>query len=85
MPASMLPATEICTPPWNPLVDGLPAWKAAPARTMRSVTSRPWSGSATIRSCSTTVADAGAPHVHERRGGFHRHRLLEIADGQLPR
>ena len=28
------------------------------------------------------LADAGAPHVHERRGRLHRHRLLEIADGQ---
>ena len=54
MPASMLPATVICTPPWNPLLPGLPAWKAPPARMMRSVTSRPWSGSSTIRSCSTT-------------------------------
>ena len=28
------------------------------------------------------LADAGAPHVHEWRGCFDRHRLLEIADGQ---
>ena len=29
-------------------------------------------------------ADAGAPHVHEGRGGFHRHRLLEIPDAPAP-
>ena len=31
------------------------------------------------------LADAGAPHVHDRRRGFDRHRLLEVADAERPR
>ena len=40
-PASIPPATEMLTPPWKPLLFGLPVWTAEPANRIRSVTSRP--------------------------------------------
>ncbi len=52
-PYEMPPATEMADPRW-PAGLALPVWTAAPARSTRSVTLRPWSGSSTMRSFSTT-------------------------------
>ena len=52
-PNGRLPATPVKTDPGMLLLFGV-SCTAAPARTMRSVTWRPWSGSSRIRSCSTT-------------------------------
>jgi hypothetical protein len=76
----MPPATVMLTPPWKFFVFGRPVMKAAPDSTMRSVISRPWQRQRDDPLLLDHRADACAPHVHDRRRGFNRHRFLEVAD-----
>ena len=63
-------------------VVAMPVCTAAPARTIRSVTWRPWSGSSTIRSFSTTSLIPALRTSTIGAAASTDDRLLEVADGQ---